>query len=41
MTNFTRPLIMKIYGNDDVSIQSYDDIIGLFANRTPRRPWRS
>ncbi len=30
MTNFTRPLIMKIYGDDDVSIQSYDDIIGLF-----------
>ncbi len=30
MTNFTRPLIIKIYGNEDVSIQSYDDIIGLF-----------
>jgi len=30
MTNFTRPLIKKIYGDDDVSIQSYDDIIGLF-----------
>lgn len=30
MTTFTRPLIMKIYGDDDVSIQSYDDIIGLF-----------
>ncbi len=30
MTTFTRPLITKIYGGDDVSIQSYDDIIGLF-----------
>lgn len=30
MTTFTRPLIMKIYGDEDVSIQSYEDIIGLF-----------
>jgi hypothetical protein len=30
MTTFTRPLIMKIYGDDDISIQSYQDIIALF-----------
>jgi hypothetical protein len=35
MSTFTRPLIFNIYGNDDMSISSFEDIIGLF-----RRPDR-
>ncbi len=30
MTDFTRPLIMQIYGDEDVSIESFDDVIKLF-----------
>jgi len=30
MTAFTRPLILKIYGNDDVSIKGFEDIVALF-----------
>ncbi|MBT3305702.1 MAG: hypothetical protein HN377_04395 [Alphaproteobacteria bacterium] len=32
MTDFTRPLIMQIYGDDDVSIESFDDVIKLFRS---------
>ncbi len=32
MKGFTRPLIMRIYGSDDVSIQSFADVIALFQN---------
>ena len=30
MTAFTRPLIMQIYGSDNVAIQSFEDVIALF-----------
>ena len=31
MTEFTRPLIVQIYGNDDdISIESFEDVINLF-----------
>ena len=30
MTDFTRPLIMQIYGGDDVRIESFEDVIKLF-----------
>ena len=33
MSEFTRPLIREIYGADDISMQSFDDIVELF-----RRP---
>ena len=32
MTAFTRPLIMQIFGDDDVSIQSFEDVIALFRD---------
>ncbi len=32
MTDFTRPLIMEIYGGDDVSIQDFSDVIKLFRS---------
>jgi len=33
MTDFTRPLIMQIYGDDgDVKIESFDDVIKLFRD---------
>lgn len=32
MTNFTHPLIVQIFGNDDLSIQSFEDIIALFRD---------
>ncbi len=32
MTDFTRPLIMHIYGGDDVQIESFDDVIQLFRS---------
>ena len=32
MTSFTRPLIMQIFGGDDVSIQSFEDVIALFRD---------
>ncbi len=32
MTDFTRPLILQIYGGDDVSIESFDDVIKLFRS---------
>lgn len=30
MKRFTRPLIVQIYGSDDLSMQSFDDLINLF-----------
>ena len=30
MKEFTHPLIESIYGNDNINIQSFDDVIGLF-----------
>lgn len=32
MTAFTRPMIMQIFGGDDVSIQSFEDVIALFRD---------
>ena len=33
MTDFTRPLIMQIYGgDDDIKIESFDDVINLFRS---------
>ena len=32
MKGFTRPLIMRIYGADDVSIRSFEDVIKLFQH---------
>ncbi len=32
MMAFTHPLIMEIYGSDDVNVQSFDDILKLFRN---------
>ena len=37
MTAFTRPLIMKIYGDDDVSIKGFEDIIALFREPDKKR----
>jgi hypothetical protein len=32
MTSFTRPLIAEIYGGEDVSIQSFEDVLALFMD---------
>lgn len=32
MTSFTRPLITQIFGGEDVSIQSFEDVIRLFRD---------
>lgn len=32
MSAFTHPLIQRIYGDGDVSVKSFDDILGLFRN---------
>ncbi|MGB0670618.1 MAG: hypothetical protein ACPGNT_03925 [Rhodospirillales bacterium] len=32
MTQFTRPLIQQIFGDDDVSIETFDDVIRLFRD---------
>ncbi len=32
MTSFTRPLIMQIFGGEDVSIQTFEDVIRLFRD---------
>lgn len=32
MTAFTRPLIMHIYGDGDVAVQRFEDLIGLFRD---------
>ena len=32
MTTFTRPLIMQIYGDDDMNITDFEDIIALFRD---------
>ncbi|SDH07080.1 hypothetical protein [Roseospirillum parvum] len=32
MKAFTGPLIMQIYGDDDISVQNFDDIVGLFRD---------
>ncbi len=32
MTEFTRPLILQIYGDDDMEINSFEDVIRLFRN---------
>jgi len=32
MKEFTHPLIMEIYGSDDVSVQNFDDVLKLFRN---------
>ena len=38
MTDFTRPLIMQIYGNDeDVKIETFEDVVGLFRDPDMKR----
>ncbi len=37
MRSFTMPLIMQIYGSDDVSIQSFQDVVGLFKDPDVRK----
>jgi len=37
MRGFTMPLIMQIYGSDDVSIQSFQDVVGLFKDPDVRK----
>ncbi len=32
MTKFTHPLILQIYGNSDIGVQSFEDVIGLFRD---------
>jgi len=32
MTDFTRPLIMQIYGDDEVGVQNFEDVIKLFRD---------
>ncbi len=32
MTDFTRPLIMQIYGDDEVDVQNFEDVIKLFRD---------
>ena len=32
MSAFTHPLIQRIYGNGDLAVKSFDDILGLFRN---------
>ncbi len=32
MTQFTRPLIQQIYGKDEMEVQTFDDLVGLFQN---------
>lgn len=32
MSEFTKPLIVQVYGSDDITIQSFDDIVHLFCN---------
>lgn len=32
MSEFTRPLIMQIYGGDDIAVQSFEDVIKLFRS---------
>ncbi len=32
MTQFTRPLIYEIYGRQDVTVQSFEDLVGLFRD---------
>jgi len=32
MTSFTRPLIRKIYGDDDVSLQNFEHVVSLFRD---------
>ena len=36
MKEFTLPLIKNIYGNGDINIQSFDDVISLFRKAEPR-----
>ena len=37
MRSFTMPLIMQIYGSEDVSIQSFQDVVGLFKDPDVRK----
>ncbi len=38
MTDFTRPLILQIYGkDDDVKIETFEDVVGLFPRSDIRR----
>ncbi len=32
MTQFTRPLVQEIYGKDDLEVQTFDDLVKLFAS---------
>lgn len=37
MTEFTRPLMVQIYGDEDRSIQTFDDIVALFRDPDVRK----
>jgi len=37
MTDFTRPLIVQIYGKDDVEIETFEDVIALFRDPDLKR----
>lgn len=37
MAKFTRPLILQIYGDEDLSIKSFEDVIGLFRDPDIRK----
>lgn len=37
MTTFTRPLILQVYGDNDVTIHDFDDIIRLFRDPDVRK----
>jgi hypothetical protein len=37
MATFTRPLICNIYGDTDIAIQSFDDLLALFRNPDRRK----
>jgi len=32
MTSFTRPLILQIYGDDDLDVQNFQDVVKLFRD---------
>ncbi len=40
MATFTRPLILQIYGDEDISIQNFEDVIGLFRDPDVRKAKR-
>lgn len=37
MTEFTRPLIAEVYGDDRVSLQNFEDLVDMFRNPDPQK----